>query len=225
MLNADITTLSRVEHGLPETRILICDDHEIVRQGVREQLNEVEGWSVVGEAGDGVEAIGRAKQLKPDLIILDAAMPYARGIEVYAEVKRWLPDVKVAVLTGFTSPQLLASWVDAGVEGLFLKSTNAAELRQGLEAILAGARFISVEAAKILENATQRQPLTAREREVLSMITKGNTNPEIAERLHISVKTVEKHRGSLMAKLDVRSVSGLMIYAMREGLLDEFRQL
>ena len=210
---------------LPDYTILICDDHEVVRHGLRQQLDSVPDWRVVGEAQDGMEAISFAKQLKPDLILLDAAMPYARGIEVFTEVKRWLPDVKVAVLTGFTSSQLLASWIDAGVEGLFIKSNSTAELQQGISSILSGGRFISADAAKILESAAQRQPLTSREREVLSLITKGSTNSEIAERLKISSKTVEKHRGNLMAKLDVHSVSGLMVYALREGLLDEFRQL
>ncbi|MFN2099992.1 LuxR C-terminal-related transcriptional regulator [Altererythrobacter sp. MF3-039] len=206
-------------------RILICDDHEIVRQGLIESIGSVEGWEVVGEAANGLESIGKAKQLKPDLIILDSAMPFARGIEVFTEVKRWLPNLKVAVLTGFTSARLLADWLDVGIDGLFLKSGPSGELIGGLRTILAGGKFISRQAAEIVATATSTPNLTAREREVLSLVCDGNSNAAIAERLAISAKTVEKHRASLMSKLGVHSISDLMTYALREGLLDEHRQL
>ncbi len=206
-------------------RILICDDHEIVRQGLIENLSSVDGWQVVGEAANGLEAIGRAKQLKPDLIILDSAMPFARGIEVCTEVKRWLPEIKVAVLTGFTSARLLVDWLDSGIDGLFLKSGPSQELIEGIRTILAGSQFISAQAAEIVSKATAAPNLTPREREVLALICDGNNNAAIADKLAISAKTVEKHRASLMNKLDVHSVSDLMTYALREGLLDEHRQL
>ncbi|WP_162789554.1 response regulator transcription factor [Altererythrobacter sp. ZODW24] len=206
-------------------RILICDDHEIVRQGLAESITAVDGWEIVGEAANGLEAISRAKELKPDLIILDSAMPFARGIEVFSEVKRWQPKVKVAVLTGFTSARLLADWLDSGIDGLFLKSGPSTEITEGITTILAGGKFISEQAAEIVAKAGASPSLTAREHEVLNLICAGNSNIAIAERLGISSKTVEKHRGSLMNKLDVHSVSDLMTFALREGLLDEHRQL
>lgn len=205
--------------------LLLADDHEFVRKGIGSTLDGFLGIEIVGEAGDGIEAMSLARQLQPDLMLLDAAMPMARGVEVFAEVRRWSPQTKVAVVTGFTGSALLADWVQAGVDGLFLKSGSSAELREGVEAILDGRRYISHAALQRIAEHEQVEALTAREREVLSLIGKGLLNSGIAERLHISPKTVEKHRSSLMAKLHVNSVSGLLIRAMRDGLLDEHHQL
>ena len=204
---------------------VIADDHAIVRQATREILSGIDALKIIDEAANGLEAIAAVKKHKPDLLVLDAAMPLARGIEVFSEVKRWSPATRVVLLTGFTSSSLLADWLNAGVEGMILKNASPEEMRLGFSTVLAGADFISDEVRNILETSTAPLALTDREREVLALIATGNANPAISEKLSISVKTVEKHRASLMSKIGVHSVAGLMVYALREGLLDEHKQL
>ncbi|MEZ5736112.1 MAG: response regulator transcription factor [Novosphingobium sp.] len=204
---------------------VIADDHEIVRRAMREILVEIDDLEVVAEAGNGLETIALVKAHRPDLLLLDAAMPLARGVEVFAEAKRWSPETRVAVVTGFTSTAMLSDWMAAGVDGLFLKSCPPEEMRHGFETILAGGQYVSEAVEKKIANAQAGLELTAREREVLALIASGEQNARIAERLCISPKTVEKHRASLMAKLGVNSVSALLVHALREGLLDEYRQL
>lgn len=206
-------------------RVVIADDHELVRRGLAETLRSMDDCEIVGEACDGLETIAITKKLLPDLLLLDAAMPYARGIEVFAEVKRWSAGTKVALITGFTSAAILADWIDAGVDGLFLKNCREKEMRKGLRTILSGGQYICEASARILKGRPDPVHLTAREREALSMIANGMTNAEIGQRLSISNKTVEKHRASLMAKLGVNSLPGLLTTALREGMLDEHRQL
>jgi len=204
---------------------VIADDHAIVRQATMQILGEIPGLQIVAEAANGLEAIAAIKKHKPDLLVLDAAMPLARGIEVFAEVRRWSPDTRVMLVTGFTSASLLADWLNAGVDGMMLKSAPTAEMRLGFEAVLEGAGFISEEVRTILDNSTAPSALSDREREVLALIATGHSNSDISDKLCISIKTVEKHRASLMSKVGVHSVAELMVYALREGLLDEHKQL
>lgn len=206
-------------------RVVLADDHAIVRHAVAAILAQLSNVEIVGEAADGITAIAQMRIQKPDLLVLDAAMPLARGIEIYAETRRWSPDTAVILLTGFTSITLLSDWLEAGVDGLLLKTSPPEEMREAFETVLAGGNYISQTVQTMLETATAPMGLTDREREVLALIARGQTNAEIGERLAISHKTVEKHRGSLMAKLGVHTVADLMVYAMREGLLDEHRQL
>ena len=206
-------------------RAVIADDHAIVRTSLAAILGDISDLEVVAEAANGLETIALVKQHKPDLLLLDAAMPLARGVQVYSEARRWSPETRVVVITGFTSTTLLADWLSAGVDGLFLKSAQPSEMRQGFEVVLAGGRFVSQEVSDKLENEPSLPELTDREREVLSLIASGHQNVAIGEKLFISPKTVEKHRASLMSKLGVNSISALMTLALREGLLDEHRQL
>ena len=206
-------------------RAIIADDHEIVRTAMRSILSEIGDIGVVAEADNGIETIALVKAHSPDLLLLDAAMPLARGVEVFADARRWSPETRVAVVTGFTSVAMLSDWLAAGVDGLFLKSCPPEEMRRGFEAILAGSQYVSEAVERKIAEAQHGPDLTAREREVLALIASGEQNARIAERLHISPKTVEKHRASLMAKLGVNSVSALLVHALREGLLDEYRQL
>ncbi|MEL7199623.1 MAG: response regulator transcription factor [Pseudomonadota bacterium] len=210
---------------MAEYRAIIADDHAIVRRSLSEILAEIGTVEVVAEAENGLDTIALVKQHRPDLLLLDAAMPLARGVQVYAEARRWSPDTKVAVVTGFTATGMLADWLAAGVDGLFLKSAEPDEFKQGFIEILAGGKFVAQEVADKLEAEPDREALTDREREVLSLIAAGFQNVAIGEKLFISPKTVEKHRASLMAKLGVNSVSGLLVHALREGLLDEHKQL
>ena len=204
---------------------MIADDHQIFRNGTREILNGIDGLCVVSEAADGLSAITAVRKHRPDLLVLDAAMPLARGIEVYAETRRWSPDTRVILLTGFNSVGFLSDWVQAKVDGILLKSCEESEVRDGILTVLNGGHFIAREVSEILKQATREVMLTPRERQVLALIVAGNTNPEIADRLGISIKTVDKHRSSLMAKIGVRSISELMVYAFREGLIDELKQI
>ena len=206
-------------------RAVIADDHAIVRRSLAAILAEIGTVDLVAEAENGLETIAVVKEHKPDLLLLDAAMPLARGVQVYGEVRRWSPDTKVVVVTGFTSTGMLADWLAAEVDGLFLKSADPEEMREGFTQVLAGGKFVSQGVSDALEAEPDRTPLTDREREVLALIAAGHQNVAIGEKLFISPKTVEKHRASLMAKLGVNSVSALLVHALKEGLLDEHRQL
>ncbi len=216
--------MARVE-GLRIKTIVIADDHAIVRQGTAQILLQIPNIEIIAEASDGLAAITAVKKHKPDLLILDAAMPLARGVEVYADVRRWSPDTRVILLTGFTSVGLLSDWLNSGVDGMLLKSCSPEEMHEAFVAVLGGSGYVAKDISKMLKDVGEVQNLTPREREVMALVVAGRTNVEIGERLFISVKTVEKHRGSLMAKLGVRSVADLMVTALREGWLDEHKQL
>ncbi|MEL6919750.1 MAG: response regulator transcription factor [Pseudomonadota bacterium] len=205
--------------------VVMADDHEVFRAGTRAILQNMSTMDIVAEAADGITAITFVRKLKPDLLVLDAAMPLARGIEVFAEVRRWSPDTKVMLLTGFTAPGFIADWLNAGVDGLVLKSCGTATIEEAISAVVGGASYVAPEVSQILEDRVEPKQLTHREREVMALVVTGSSNAEIAERLSISIKTVDKHRGSLMAKLDVHSIAQLMALALREGLLDELKQL
>jgi len=210
---------------MADYRAIIADDHAIVRRSLADILAQIGGVEIVAEAENGIETIALVKQHTPNLLLLDAAMPLARGIQVYGEARRWSPETRIIVVTGFTSTAMLADWMAAGVDGLFLKSAQPEEMEQGFAQVLAGGKFVSHEVAEKLAAQPDREDLTDREREVLALIAAGHQNAAIGDKLFISPKTVEKHRASLMAKLGVNSVSGLLTYALREGLLDEHRQL
>ncbi|MEP3889217.1 MAG: response regulator transcription factor [Hellea sp.] len=204
---------------------IIADDHAIVRQGTAQILASIEEVAVVAQTDNGLSAIAEVKKHQPNLLVLDAAMPMARGIEVYSEARRWSPDTRVILLTGFTSLSLLSDWLDAGVDGLLLKSCSPEEMREAFQVVLGGGNYIAKSVQEMLKTAIAPRGLTPREREILSLISTGHANSAIGKRLSISPKTVEKHRGSLMSKLGVHSVAELMVYALREGLLDEHKQL
>lgn len=206
-------------------RVLIADDHELVRSGLRELFLGLSGIEIAGEAADGLEAMTLARTLKPDLMTLDSGMPLARGIEVYGEVRRWCPDTKIVVVTGFTAIGQLADWISAGVDGLFLKTCSPDEMRKGIELILQGGAFVSKAVIERLEAQERRPDLTARERQILHLIAEGFSNAEIGDRLSISAKTVDNHRTRMMAKLNVHSLAQLLALALKEGLLDSSTQL
>lgn len=209
---------------IPKT-IIIADDHAIVRQGVCAIIEKIPNTKIIAEAENGLVAISCVQRFKPDLLILDAAMPLAKGIEVLAECQRWSPQTRVILLTGFTAASLLSQWLNAGVDGILLKSCSSNDMKTAFEIVLNGGRYISPQTQAILAETPVVSELTSRETEVLSLLASGHQNLSIADRLGISKRTVEKHRSSLMHKLDVTSVAELMTYALREGLLDEYKQL
>ncbi len=204
---------------LKQAKAILADDHPMIRQALRQILSDLE-ISVVAEAGDGLQAIAMVRAMQPDLLILDVAMPHARGIEVFAEARRWSPDTKVLVLSGVTAAGVFEGFVAAGAEGIFLKSGDMSELATAIPAILEGKTVVGQEVTALLDEEETPDSLTLREREVLSMISNGLTNRQIAERLGVSIKTVDNHRTNLMRKVDAHSIADLFAYAMRKGLLD-----
>jgi DNA-binding NarL/FixJ family response regulator len=203
----------------------VADDHKLLRAGIIHILTAQANIDVIAEAADGLTAIAATKRFKPDFLTLDIAMPYAQGLAVYAEVKRWSPDTRVVVFTGVTSSKLLSEIVNAGVHGLFTKRGDIEEFERAIPIILNGGKVISPDAAKLIDTAAETQELTARERQILSLICNGQSTKGIAAALSVSTKTVDNHRTNIMSKLNVRSLAELLAYALREGLLDAQREL
>lgn len=196
----------------------------MVRDGLSQLFASMRGTEIVGFAENGLEAIALCRKHRPRLLTLDVGMPLANGAEVFAEVRAWSPETAIAVFTGFTSVGMLADWVTAGVEGLFLKTCGETELRRGLEMIMIGKSYVDREIMSLLAEAPDGRNLTPREREVLTLIADGLTSSQIGDRLCISPKTIEKHRASLFEKFDTKSVGALLSAAFKEGLLDHLGQ-
>lgn len=196
----------------------------MVRDGLAALFAEHENVEIAEFAKDGLEAIALCRKLRPHLLTLDVGLPLANGAEVFAEVQRWSPDTRVVVFTGFTAPNMLADWVAAGVEGLFLKTCGEEELQRGIKHVLDGGKYIARDVVALLETEASGADLTPREREVLSSIAAGLTTTQIGERLFISPKTVEKHRASLFEKFGVSSVAALLTAAFKGGHLDHLGQ-
>ena len=204
---------------------MIVDDHPLVRQGLRTALETPglvcpAGIEVKAEAGNGLDAITETKLHQPDLLLLDIAMPLAGGTEVLHDLQRWSPDTRIVVLTGLNSGNLISQLLELGVAGLFYKGEDLQHLYAQLPLILQGGRHIAPAFEQVLLNLQDTQVLTAREQQILNMIVAGKTNKDMANQLFISPKTIDKHRTSLMQKLGVHSVAELIVYALREGLVD-----
>jgi len=202
-----------------------ADDHAIIRAALARSLKDArtaDGITieVVAEAADGIEAIVAIRKHRPDLLILDVSMPYAGGTEVLLEARRWSPATKVVVFTAVEASRKIAELVDVGADGVFCKSDDAEELIRAIPAILDGARVISQRFTGLLEESVALEPLTDRERQILNLVVSGQTNKEIAGTLGISVKTVDRHRTSVMRKTGSHSAVDLITYALREGLVD-----
>lgn len=211
-------------------RAVIADDHQMVRAGLRMAIEtpgmiECREIRIVGEATNGLEAIEVVRRERPDILFLDISMPMASGAEILVDLRRWSPETKIVVFTAVTSVGLLSSLVESGVDGLFSKATDNAELFAMLPNILAGGKHIESELAALIRDTAPVAELTPRERQSLNMIVAGKTNSEIADFMGISAKTAEKHRASLMQKLGVRSMVALMAKALKEGLLEEHGHL
>ncbi len=203
---------------------VLADDHDIVRDGLRAALEkpglvETKGLLVVAEAENGFETLAAVKLHKPDLVILDLTMPLSGGAEVLTDIRRWSPDTKIVVYSSVDAPGLLSLVIEAGVEGMFHKGGSNASLYEKLPLILRGGRYIAPECVDLVEDHDDAVGLTPREQQALHMILAGRTTQDMADSLGISPRTAEKHRASLMAKLDVRSVTELMARALRDGLI------
>jgi DNA-binding NarL/FixJ family response regulator len=210
-------------------RILIADDHAVVREGLRAFLQLQDGLQVVGEAEDGAEAIAQAERLRPDVILMDLVMPRLDGVGAMRELRRRMPDVRVIVLTSFLDDDRLLPAVQAGAAGYLLKDVEPSELARAVRAAHAGEAMLDPAAAARLVGAIadgqataaaeERERLTRREREVLELIAQGRSNKRIAFELGISEKTVKAHVGRLLAKLGVADRTQAALLAVRRGVV------
>ena len=210
-------------------RVMIADDHAVVRQGIRNVLEEVDGLEVVGEAGDGDEALELARKLRPDVVLLDVTMPGRTGLEVTRELRSDEIESGILILSMHDDPEYVLQAVRAGADGYVLKDVTPAELRKAIQTVHEGREYfaervthqLSVGLRAELEREQRKgrlESLTARETEVLVLVAEGLTNREIAEKLEISPRTVETHRERLMTKLRIRTVAGLTRFVVEEGL-------
>jgi DNA-binding NarL/FixJ family response regulator len=207
---------------VPRVRVLLVEDHTIVRQGLRALLGTSPDLEVVGEAKDGVEAVRLAGDLQPDVVVLDLSLPALHGTEALRRIKAGT-RAKVVVLSMHSSPEVVARARDAGCDGYVVKGGDVAELARAIRDALAGEPYFSPEVrgtsgAEAISDPLGR--LSSREREVLALIAEGGTNKSIAAKLGISVHTVNAHRVNLMAKLDLHDAQGLTRFALRHGLID-----
>lgn len=203
---------------------VIADDHALIRLGIAQILTSA-GLTVVGEAENGLEAVAQVRSHQPALLTLDIAMPYARGIEVFGEARRWSPATKIIVFSGLTSSGLVRELNDAKADGIFLKRGDVAQFAEAVPRVLAGERIVCAEAQEMLFTENETAELTMRERQVLSLLAQGFANKAISLRLGVSIKTVDNHRTNLMRKLGAHSMAELLAFALREGLLDSSREI
>ncbi|OGR31030.1 MAG: DNA-binding response regulator [Desulfobacca sp. RBG_16_60_12] len=209
-------------------KVLIADDHQIVRDGLRSML-EKEPWiKVVGEAEEGRTTLRLARELEPDVIIMDVSMPDLNGIEATRQIVAEFPTIKVIALSMHNDRRFVLNMIKAGAKGYLLKDSAFKELAKAIKVVVSNQTYLSGEIADILvqdylsvstpDEFSAFHLLSPREREVLQLLAEGKSSNQIAESLHISVKTVETHRAQLMAKLKIKSIAELTKYAIREGL-------
>jgi len=212
-------------------RVFIADDHALLRDGLRAVLERHPVLEVVGEAGDGREAVKGIEELIPDVVLMDIAMPGLNGLEATRQIRKILPRTKILVLSQYDDQDYIYELLRAGASGYMLKGSSAADLVAAIESVARGGTFLNpMVATRVVEGFVGRgeesrgvpggeTTLTAREREVLQLVAEGHGNARIAGTLGISPKTVETHRANIAAKLDIRDVPGLVKYAIRKGLV------
>lgn len=211
-----------------KTSVLLADDHSLVRAGIRSLLERIENVHVIGETGDGRQVLRLVKEHQPDLVLLDIAMPSLNGLEAAARLSRDFPDTAVIMLSMHANEEYVLQALRAGASGYLLKDAAIAELEIAIRSVINGKTYLSPSISKTLideylgNSAKARSPLerlTARQREILQLVTEGYTTRQIAEMLNVSVKTVETHRAQLMDRLEIRDIPGLVRYAIRTGLI------
>jgi DNA-binding NarL/FixJ family response regulator len=220
--------------GTAPIRVLVADDHTVVREGIRHVLEREPGFVVVAEAANGAEALAAALAERPDVVVLDITMPGESGLQVAARLRDRLPETRVLILSMHDNAEYVMEAVRSGAHGYLLKDTAGTELRSAVRAVFEGEAFFSPPVARRLSDAVrgdaaraEREPapsgldaLTGREREVLAGVAQGRTNKEIAAALGISHRTVETHRESLMRKLGIHTVAGLTRFALEAGVVE-----
>jgi len=213
---------------MPVSKVVLADDHALIRQGLKKIIEDDARLKVVGEVGDGLELLTFLRDTTPDLIILDISMPNLRGIEAIAEAKKLCPDVKILLLTMHKNEQYFNCAMSAGADGYMLKEDSDSELLDAIHTVLRDEVYISpffaeemsAEVLQSYHNKDRRPPcetLTTRERQVLKLVAEGETSKDIATKLAISTRTVEHHRANLMKKLNLKNAADLIRYAINKG--------
>jgi len=220
---------------MPKTRILIADDHDVVRRGLRALLHSFPDFTVVAEASDGEEAVRLARERKPDVILMDISMPHLDGIEATTRIMQQQPDARVVILSVHEDEEYVQRILKAGARGFVLKNASRKEIAQAIRSALSGERFFSPGISRLIvdgfikRSASPSPPqsegqvdqrLTKRETEILGYIARGLTNKQIADRLYLSFRTVNTHRTNIMQKLDIHETAGLVRHAINLGLVD-----
>ena len=210
-------------------RILIADDHEVARKGIRSILEGHPGWEVCSEASDGREAVELASQSTPDVLLLDIGMPNLNGLDAARQILAFMPEARILILTIHDSEQVVREVLAAGARGFLLKSDAGRDLVAAVEALQNRRTFFTSKVAQMMldgylrpqqeRDSFEQHVLTPREREVIQLVAEGKTTKEIATTLSLSVKTAETHRTNLMRKLDLHSIADLTLYAVRNGIV------
>ena len=210
------------------TRILLADDHDIIRRGVKELLETHDGWQVVGEASTGRQAVELAGKRHPDIAILDLTMPELNGLEATRQIKKTLPKTAVLIFTMHENENLIRDVLTAGALGYVLKSDAARHLTNAVEALIQHKPFFSAKVSEAVldgylkagrEESPVSDPLTPREREIVQLLAEGKSNKEAADSLSISTKTIETHRATIMRKLELKSFAEMVRYAIRNNII------
>lgn len=212
--------------GPPMIRIILVDDHTMVREALRVVLEQDSGLQVVAEAGDGETALRMAEEWAPDVVVMDVALPGQSGIEITRRLLAKHPDIKVLALSTYLDRRIIQQMLDAGACGYIAKSTAGTELKQGIHSVFEGRKYLCSQAAALVAGSSRpapgesgNQPLSRRELQVATLLAEGKTAPEIAAELYISQSTVDVHRRNLMRKLELHNVVDLTKYAIRTGLI------
>lgn len=215
---------------MPKLRLLLGDDHTLVRHGLRKILEERPEWEVVAEVGDGREAVKKCIALKPDVAVLDVAMPLLNGIDATQQIVRKVPETRVLVLSMHSDEGYVTRALQAGATGYMLKDSAGKDLLKGIASVAAGQAYFSPAIARLmLDDYVRRvagtgvvdryETLSEREREIFQLIAEARTNKEVAELLQISPATVETHRARILQKLDIHNTAELVLYAVRRGVI------
>ena len=210
-------------------RILLVDDHPVVREGLCSCLARYPHLQVVGEADDGAQALLKARTLTPDVVLMDINLPHMNGLDATRHLHQQMPAIKVLVLTIYDNPEYVLEIIRTGAQGYVLKNTAPQELVDAIEKVHRGETFFSPSVAQVVINdyvarvngepARSLRGLSPREREVLVLITEGNSSKDVARRLGVAVRTIDTHRGRIMRKLDVHNIAGLTKFAIAHGLI------
>jgi DNA-binding NarL/FixJ family response regulator len=216
----------------PSLRILVADDHDVVREGTRAVIERQPGWAVCGMAGTGREAVDLATELKPDVIVMDMTMPELNGLDAAILIKRRQPSAEILILTGHQGDELIRQAFEAGVKGFLFKSDAHTYLVQAIEALSQHRAFLTSKASDLLFSTLTAQGkgtpdavesgerLTTREREIVQLLAEGKSNKEVATACGISVRTAETHRAKILQKLKLDSIADLVRYAIRNNLIE-----